>query len=285
MKLGSEEHKQLFCQDFIASHLNYEPEQIAFPDLNEVELDRLRRIPFWQIALSTEREAGMMVSAMANTIEDPDIRAAIALQGEEEARHARLIDCLIRHYDLQVEEPPAPILPKHIKQAFTDFGFGECLDSFFAFGMFGLAREANYLPESMFALFDPILHEEARHIVFFINWITYVQAQKGRFDWLRGAHSLLHYGRSLFNLGTMVLTNNSQEGGFTATGAKTFVDDLTLPQFLAATIRENQQRMSQFDDRLLQPRLLPRLAAIALRTITRLPSKRSSEITTEAREC
>ncbi len=280
MKLGSEEHKQLFCQDFIASHLNYEPEQIAFPDLNEVELDRLRQIPFWQIALSTEREAGMMVSAMANTIDDPEIRAAIALQGEEEARHARLIECLIRHYNLQVEEPPAPILPKNITQAFTDFGFGECLDSFFAFGMFGLARQAKYLPESMFTLFDPILHEEARHIVFFINWITYVQAQKGRSDWLRGAHSFLHYGRALFNLGTMVLSNDDK-GGFTATGAKTFVDDLTLPQFLSATIRENQQRMSQFDDRLLEPRLLPRLAAIALRATTLLP-KRSTEMEAEA---
>lgn len=280
MKLGSEEHKQLFCQDFTASHLGYEPEQIAFPDLNAVELDRLRQIPFWQIALSTEREAGMMVSAMAETIDDPDIRAAIALQGEEEARHARLIECLIRHYNLQVEEPPAPVLPQNIKQAFTDFGFGECLDSFFAFGMFGLAREANYLPESMFTLFDPILHEEARHIVFFINWITYVQAQKGRSNWLRGAHSFLHYGRALFNLGTMVLTNDGKEGGFTATGAKTFVDDLTLPQFLSATLSENQRRMSGFDDRLLEPRLLPRLAAIALQATTLLP-KRTTEMKAE----
>lgn len=281
MKLGSEEHKQLFCQDFINSHLDYEPEKIAFPELNEIELDRLRRIPFWQIALSTEREAGMMVSAMAETIDDPDIRAAIALQGEEESRHARLIDCLIRHYDLQVEEPPAPVLPKDVRQAFTDFGFEECLDSFFAFGMFGLAREAKYLPESMFTLFDPILDEEARHIVFFINWITYVQAQKGRSNPLRGVHSLWHYGRALFNMGKLVLTSDGNGGGFTATGAKTFVDDLTLPQFLSATIEENQHRMSKFDDRLLEPQLLPRLAAIALRATTVLP-KRPAEMKVEA---
>ncbi|MBD1843751.1 ferritin-like domain-containing protein [Cyanobacteria bacterium FACHB-63] len=272
MKLGSEEHKQLFCQDFMATHLEYEPETMNFPELNEVELDRLRRIPFWGIALDTEREAGMMVSAMADTIDDPEIRAAIALQGQEESRHARLIECLIRHYDLQVEEPPAPVLPKNITQAFADFGFGECLDSFFAFGMFGLARQAKYLPESMFTLFDPILDEEARHIVFFVNWITYVQAQQGRSDLLRGVHSAFHYGRALFNLGKMVLTKDGNEG-FTATGAKTFVDDLTLPQFLSATISENQQRMSRFDDRLLEPRLLPRLAAIALRATTLLPSR------------
>lgn len=263
------------------SHLDYEPEKIAFPELNEIELDRLKRIPFWQIALSTEREAGMMVSAMAETIDDPDIRAAIALQGEEESRHARLIDCLIRHYDLQVEEPPAPVLPKDVRQAFTDFGFEECLDSFFAFGMFGLARKAKYLPESMFTLFDPIVDEEARHIVFFINWITYVQAQKGRSNAFRGVHSLWHYGRALFNMGKLVLTSDGNGGGFTATGAKTFVDDLTLPQFLSATIAENQHRMSKFDDRLLEPQLLPRLASIALRTTTLLP-KRTAEMKVEA---
>lgn len=275
MKFGSEEHKQLFCRDFIESHLDYEPEQMDFPELNEVELERLRQIPFWQIALSTEREAGMMVGAMAETIDDPEIRAAIALQAQEESRHARLLECLIRRYDLQIEEPPAPILPKNIKQAFVDFGFGECLDSFFAFGMFGLARQAKYMPESMFALFDPILQEEARHMVFFINWITYVQAQKGRSSWLRGGHSLLHYGRALFNLGKMVLGNDG-EGGFTATGAKTFVDDLTLPQFLSATLSENKQRMSLFDDRLLEPRLLPQLATLALRTITLFPQQRDN---------
>lgn len=275
MQIGSEEHKQLFCQHFMESHLDYEPEQIAFPELNEVELERLRQIPFWQIALSTERGAGMMVSAFAETIADPEIRAAIALQGKEEARHARLIECLIRHYDLQVEEPPAVELPENVKQAFTDFGFGECLDSFFAFGMFGLAREAKYLPESIFNLFDPILNEEARHIVFFINWITYVQAQKGRSNWMRGVHSLWHYGRGLFNLGKMVLGNDGSGGGFTATGAKTFVDDLTLPQFLSATLAENQRRMSVFDNRLLQPRLLPKLAAIALRITTLLPQRRA----------
>ncbi len=60
MKLGSEQHKELFCRSFIESHLDYEPEQLPWPELDSVALERLRGIPFWKEALITEREAGLM---------------------------------------------------------------------------------------------------------------------------------------------------------------------------------------------------------------------------------
>lgn len=274
VKIGSEAHKTLFCESFIASHLNYEPRSLPFPDLDEVNLERLQRIPFWEEALSTEREAGSMVSAFANTIQDPEIHAAIALQGREEARHARLLDYLIERYNISLVERPLPALPKHIDRAFIDFGFGECLDSFFAFGMFNLAKQANYLPDSLFAIFDPLLDEEARHIVFFVNWISYLQVQQGRgAGLLRGLHAGWYYSRALSKLGGMVLNAGGGSQGFTATGAKTFVDDLTAEQFFNACLQENARRMSQFDDRLLQPQLLSRLSAIALSVLHLLPRK------------
>jgi hypothetical protein len=52
-----------------------------------------------------------MVSAFAATVSDPLIQEAIALQGQEEARHARLLEYMIRHYDIQVSDRPAAILP------------------------------------------------------------------------------------------------------------------------------------------------------------------------------
>jgi hypothetical protein len=138
MKIGSKEHKQLFCQSFMTSYLEYEPEKLPWSDLDDADLERLRGITFWEEALITEREAGMMVSAFAETVSDPTIRAAIALQGKEEARHARLLEFLIDHYNIQISERPVPKLPQNIEQALIDFGFGECLDSFFASGCLGL---------------------------------------------------------------------------------------------------------------------------------------------------
>ncbi|MGK7877112.1 MAG: ferritin-like domain-containing protein [Xenococcaceae cyanobacterium] len=275
MKIGSEAHKQLFCRSFIESHLEYEPEQLPWPELDSLELERLRGIPFWEQALKTEQEAGAMVSAYAATLSDPLVREAITLQGKEESRHARLIEFLINHYDIKISEPPAPEIPSNIEQAFIHFGFEECFDSFFAFGMFGIARQAKYLPEPLFTIFDPILNEEARHIVFFVNWVTYLQIDQGRgAGVLRAAHALWQYGRAIRNLIQAFGPNsdgNSED--FTATGASTFIDNLTLEMFLSTSLQENARRMSAFDNRLLQPRLLPMLSKIASRSLRIVPRR------------
>src|SRR5438105_4775202 len=48
MKIGSEEHKQRFCNAFITSHRQFDPESLAWPDLDPAALERLHSIPFWQ---------------------------------------------------------------------------------------------------------------------------------------------------------------------------------------------------------------------------------------------
>jgi hypothetical protein len=276
MKLGSEEHKQLFCHSFIDSYLDYEPEKLPWPELDELSLNRLKGIPFWREALITEREAGIMVSAFAETIDDPILKKAIALQGKEEYRHARLVEYLIKHYEIDIKEPPPVEVPDKIQGAFINFGFGECLDSFFAFGMFGIARQAKYLPEEFFHIFDPILDEEARHIVFFINWVTYLQIQQGR-GWfpLRSINTLISYGKAIQTLITAFGSVGEDKEGkpFTASEASHFTDNLTPELFLSTCLAENAQRMRVFDQHLLQPRLMPRISSIALYLLKLFPQK------------
>ncbi len=282
MKIGSENHKELFCRSFIDSHLKFEPEQLSWPTLDSVGLERLRGIPFWKEALSTERSAGAMVNTFAATVSDPLLQEAIALQGMEEDRHAKLIGFLINHYDIQISQLNEPIVPNNIKTAFLDFGFGECLDSFLAFGIFEIAHQANYFPEALFDIFNPILDEEARHIMFFVNWVTYQQINQGRkANWLRGGHALLHYIRAFQDkLKAFDGSMEDQQEGFTATGASNFMDNLTPDLFLSSCLQENARRMSVFDKNLLQPRLIPKLAKIALRTL-RLTSRRPTNPTAQ----
>lgn len=259
----------------MATYLEYEPETLPWPDLTSEQLSLLQGIPFWEKARDTEREAGVLVSAFAETIADPVIRAAVELQGREENRHGRLIKTLIDRYDVQVGPEPAIELPQDIQRAFTTFGFEECLDSFFAFGLYGIAREAKIMPEQMFSIFDPILDEEARHIVFFVNWFSYQQVHTGQgfLPW-RSAKTLWYYSRALKNLVAAFTEGDDSGAGFTATSADSFsLDDLTPEQFVAACLRENAKRMSKFDPQLLQPKLLPRLSAVALRVLQLLPKK------------
>ena len=277
MKIGSEAHKELFCHDFIESHKKYEPEQLLWPDLDSTELQRLRSIPFWEEALNTELRAGAKVNAYATTIADPLLREAIDLQGIEEARHGRLFRFMIEHYGIEISGEPPVELPDNIEQAFIDFGYGECVDAFLGFGLFKIARQSNFLPEPMFNIFDLLMHEELRHIVFFVNWVAYLQASRGRGAKLfRAVNSLWYYGRAAQRLlGTVSDSANSRGKDFSATEASVFMDGFSFEMLLTDCLQENARRMSCFDQRLLQPKLLPALAQVALSGFKLLPKHRS----------
>ena len=161
MRIGSDEHKQRFCRQFIASHRQFDPAILPWPDLDDAALGRLRSIPFWQEVLYTERRAGAIVAAYAATIADPLVHEAVSLQGFEEARHAELLRVMIHRYGIAADEPPfdEPI-SSNLRRAFADFGCGECVDSFLGFGVFKIARRSGFLPEPLFEIFDMLMCEE-----------------------------------------------------------------------------------------------------------------------------
>jgi hypothetical protein len=272
MKIGSEEHKELFCRDFIASHDGYAPASLDWPELDEPALGRLRAIPFWPEVLYTERRAGAIVNAFAATIADPLVREAVDLQGFEEARHAELLRLMIHRYGINAEERPLEPLRPDRRRAFADFGYGECLDSFLGFGIFEIARRSAFLPEPMFRIFDRLIHEEARHIVFFVNWMAWDLANArggGRWlpgAWRRGVVAALYYSRAIGRLLGTIRRGRATNGGtdFSATQASVFLAGFTIRRLIEECCAAHARRMSGFGRGLLQPRFLPALAGAAL---------------------
>lgn len=264
MHIGSQEHKELFCRSFMDTHRVYEPVDLPWPDLDDAALARLRTIPFWSIALQTEQNAGLMLTSFATTVTDPMIREAIALQGYEEARHARMIGTLVERYGLPVELEE--FSPKPTRRAFIDFGYKECIDSFIGFGAFRLAREAHFLPDALVQLFTRVLSEEARHIVFFVNWIAYDRAQRGRIWPVAQAPSVVWgYLRSFvghFELAGGVKRGTEKQASLTPT--EDVFGEFSVTKFLDACLKENADDMAVFDPQLLQPRLVPSVARSAL---------------------
>jgi hypothetical protein len=282
MKLGSEDHKQLFCSNFMQMHRVYEPETLPWPELDEATLGRLRKIPFWDEALYTERKAGVMLQAYADTVADPMIRQAIALQAQEEARHGRLIEYMVQNYGLEVPERPAKPLPDDLEPAFIKFGYGECFDSFFAFGLFAIARQTEYIPEALFAIFDTLIDEEARHMVFFVNWMAHKEITEGR-GLLRPFNSLNQYTgamlRRLDNLRGMGKGKKTQnKKGFTAAGAKSVKVDLSLETFLEACLSANDQRMQAYPAELLRPNFLPIMTGLGHNALRLVPKRKSAPL-------
>jgi hypothetical protein len=275
---GSQAHKTLFCNTFIDSHRSFTPSELPWPKIDATSIDRLRAIPFWSVAVMAERNAGRMVTAYAKTLTDPLIAQALALQGIEETRHAELLDEMLRRYGIPVAEKPLPPLDAS-ERAFLDFGYEECIDSFFGFGIFGLARQIQLFVPELTDIFEVVLLEEARHVTFFVNWIAYERIRRGRGAMpLQAAATALGYARAVKRIVTTfapAASGPKTQVGFAAEGAFAILEDVTWRSFLASCVSENDRYLAEMPAGLRVPTVLPKLA----RMVLALPRLRSRERT------
>lgn len=268
LRAGSEEHKQAFCREFIETHDPFKPAEIDWPSLAEDERERLLALPVWDEAVSTEHETALKVQALASVERDPALREAIGLQGYEEARHSQILRLLTEKYGISVaprsEMPP----PSDAEWAFMRASYGEQFDSFFAFGLFALARDSGYFPPGLVNVFDPVMQEEARHILFFANWVAYRRVQSNAIDRL---FLLIRCGLAIsLQVMSRIRTaidvgGQASQDNFAMKSHASFGDDITPRSFLETCLRENDRRLAQYDPRLLRPTMVPRLARLVLR--------------------
>jgi hypothetical protein len=262
MKIGSPEHRDTFCRHFMQTYTEFDPDTLPWPELDADSLQRLKSVPFWEEVFYTERRAGAIVKAFVETIKE-----AVALQGLEETRHAKLIRVMIEKYGIDAAERPLEDVTDNVETRFKDFGFGECMDSFLGFGVFKIAMANQFLPKEMFAIFETLMYEETRHIVFFVNWMAYNQARKGFLARaLLPVTSFVYYMRALGRMiGTAKRGKEMNDGKeFSATQASLFLNDFTFRRFLEDCYSENRRRMDAFEPDLLRPSFLPQLAETAL---------------------
>jgi hypothetical protein len=270
MRPGTPAHRDLFCRTFIDTHVAFEPEALPWPDLGPPYLERLRNFPLWGYARGIEQRAGRMVTAFANTLEDPLIREAVAVQGVEETRHGRLMTHVMERYEIDVPSVPMSDPPAR-REDFLIFGFGECTDSFVGFGAFALARQKQIFPESLMSIFENVLWEEARHIAFFINWWRYEEARAGRDGIVqRSLESLKYHVRAL--IGTAQgAADGPKLPELDGAQIKGMLEGLTPAMMLEAALAENARHMARLDPRLIKPQLMPALATFLLIGLRMLP--------------
>lgn len=271
LRSGSVEHRQLLARFFVESHLVYVPEQIAWPALDDLARARLAGLPFWQEAVSTENITSYTVCAAVAIEPDAEVRAAIALQGMEERRHAQLLTGLTTCYGIPVSSP-ARYCSHDIEHDFLFCGFGECFDSFFAFGLFALAQENGLFDPRLVELFEPVVQEEARHILFFVNWVQYRRAQlpwwrrpafRLRCGWIivKQLASRIETARS-FGKGTSKDSEN-----FTLSAHQDLSPDISIRRLFELCLTENDRRLERYDARLARPRLMPTVARLLCRLL------------------
>ena len=282
--IGSDAHKTLFCRMLLETFNPYKPAVIEWPKLTEEERLRLVSLPIWDIAVRTEGNARLRVVSYAETITDPLLKQAVELDGFEEGRHKEVLAKMVAAYGIQLAEEQPYTKPRDPEWAFMVTGFSECIDSFFAFGLFERAKRSGYFAPALVDTFEPVMQEECRHILFFVNWVAW---QRRNLPWWRRPLFLtkiacvwafliwerLRFARSLGGAG------HDHDTNFTLTGNKAIAGEFDIAELIDVCLAENERRMSGYDERLLRPTLVPRLARMARRFMRRrsVKAQRSSE--------
>ena len=266
MRLGSAEHLNLFCRMLLDTHDPYRPAAIDWPKLEKEVRDRLVSLPIWDIAVQTEGRARLNVATYATGITDPLLKQAVELNAFEEGRHQMVLSHLVRAYGIELAPEPQYVTPKDPEWAFMVTGFSECIDSFFAFGLFDVAKRTDFFPECLVDTFEPVMQDEARHILFFINWVAW---HRRTIPWWRRPFFELKVLRVwLFLIWERIgiarnVGHGVQDNNFTVTSANQLGADIGVGDLVRVCLVENDRRLARYDRRLLRPSTVPALARFA----------------------
>ena len=247
---GSEQHKRLFSRMLLDTFNPYKPAVIDWPALDAAARDRLVSLPIWDIAVQTEGKASRRVKSYAETIADPLLRQAIELNGFEEARHKTVLANMVRAYGIALAPEPDYPAPRDPEWAFMVTGYSECIDSFFAFGLFEVAKRSGFFPSALVDTFEPVMQEEGRHITFFVNWVAW---HRRNLPWwqkpLFQAKILAVWAFLIWERIGIArdLGGAPQDNNFTVTGSKSVGVDITPGELMDICLAENDRRLAGYD--------------------------------------
>jgi hypothetical protein len=268
---GSEAHKNAFCRMLLDTHNPFKPSIIDWPVLDAAARNRLVGLPIWDIAVQTEGKARLRVLSYGEAITDPLLRRAIELDGFEEGRHKKVLAHLVQAYGIRLAPEPEYRQPRDPEWAFMVTGFSECIDSVFAFGLFALAKRSGFFPPALVDTFEPVMQEEGRHILFFVNWVAWHRRNlplwRRPIFWAKilGVWAFLVWeriglARGLDGAGGGEGGMAPQDNNFTLTGSKSVsAVDLSVRALIDVCLAENDRRLSGYDPRLLRPTVVPRV--------------------------
>jgi len=275
LRPGTEEHKRAVAQMFRDTFNPYKPSVIDWPKLDPETLHRITSLPIWDIAVQTEGKARLRMAAYAAIIDDPDMKDALSRNAWEENRHKEVLSKLVEAYGIPMAPEPPYIEPKDTEWAYLVTGFSECVDSFFAFGLFALADRAGLFPPELIETFEPVMQEECRHILLFANWLAWHRAtmplwRRPWFEarvfavWVFLAYERMGLARSIDADGK----EHTQDNNFTVSGAKDVANtDVDPVELMELCLEENDRRFAGYDLRLLRPTTMPNLVRTGLKVI------------------
>ena len=271
MRRGDDAYRAMFSRMLLDTFNPYKPAVIDWPVLDPDARQRLVSLPIWDIAVQTEGRARLRILSYARGVREGVLREAFELMAFEEGRHKEVLSHLVRAYGIELEPEPEYHEPRDPEWGFMVTGYSECIDSFFAFGLFELARRSGYFPPELVETFEPVIQEEGRHILFFVNWVAWHKRTMPlwRRPWflLKTAAVWAFLVRERIGLARDVSAGGKEDANFTVQGASAVGGEVDTAELMRICLAENDRRLGGYDPRLLRPTTVPRLVRLALRVM------------------
>ncbi len=115
-------------------------------------------------------------------------------------------------------------------------------------------------PAELVDTFEPVIHEEGRHILFFVNWVAWYRRNMP--FWRRPWFELKVLAVWIFLIWERIgiagdVSNGVQDNNFTVNGADHLGDGISVGKLMETCLAENDRRLGIYDKRLKRPRFVP----------------------------
>ena len=290
LRVGSPAHAHEVCRMFRETFNPYRPSVIAWPKLSPDALQRVTSLPIWDIAVHTEGRARLRFASYAATLKVPEARDAVMLNAWEEHRHKEVLSELVGAYGIALGPEPAYRVPRDPEWMYLVTGYCECIDSFFAFGLFEVARRSGFFPVELVETFEPVMQEECRHILLFANLVAW---QRASLPWwrriafeLRVAAAWVYIAWERLVLARSMKSNGmgtGQDSNFTMTSAQAMAPvEIGFRDLMSICLQENERRFAGYDARFVRPTTVPMLARLVL-FLTRPWARNAEKVSSDER--
>jgi hypothetical protein len=125
-------------------------------------------------------------------------------------------------------------------------------------------------------VFDGVMQEEARHILFFSNWAAHRQVRLpiAQRPWFLVRRGLGVLWQATGRLKTALQLRDADAGDDFTMQVPDSLGEVTLRRLATICLAENERRLAPYDARLLRPKMVPTVVGLSLRFV---PGARSAD--------
>jgi hypothetical protein len=261
LQVGSYQHQKIFCQLLTE---NSDFASLNVPSLDELTQKRLGELQFWPVLYGQLQRSSAIAQLFCQSIKGTLIREAIAHLAQEKKAIAEAIRTLCRENQLSDFSFDETEISTAGESDFKAISHQDNMGLFWLSGLYALAIQEQYLQADVLNVFDQLLTIQARHSLFFINWLAFESQvkQKPEFE-LLGLRSF--FPMTEMWVATFTKLNRSDYDDtlpINPTESDYFLGKWSYSEFVQACAFNYQGRFMGSDVRLIQPKALLQAAKL-----------------------